>query len=108
MFAIIWIYSTSALLTLGDDRELNFRRQEITPQKNTPRKWMSDTETLSFCMNHGSLFLLHPHDERPTQVKPPDGPTQRYQHGNVKFPYPYKLSTALVLRTVTSKEQVHK
>lgn len=97
----------SALLTLGDDRTLYFRRQVISPEMN--RKWVNDGDTLPFTLKHGSLFLLNPLDEKPTVVSTPEGPvTQRHQHGNVKFPDDNKLSVALALRAVTSKEKVYK
>lgn len=96
----------TALLTLGDERELHFRRQE-TQGDGKKKKWVSDDGTLPFSIKHGSLFLLHPADERPTRTSP-DGPMQRYQHGDVKFPYPHKLSAVLAFRAVTTRERVYK
>jgi hypothetical protein len=96
----------SAVLTLGDDRTLNFRRQEMPHQLS--RSWISDALPLPFTLKHGSLFLLNPHDERPTQINPPNEPTQRFQHGDVKFPFPHALSAALVFRTVTSVKLVNR
>jgi hypothetical protein len=91
----------SAVLTLGDDREVHFKRQE-----RKDNAWVNDASTLPFLMEHGALFLLHPRDEEPTPTK--QNTVRRYQHGNVEVPHAHKLSVALALRTVTSKEQVHK
>ena len=102
------------MLTLGDDRKLNFRRQRLeVSDKTKKRKWTNDTNSESFTMRHNSLFLLDAHDEKPTSTSSPEcptqqGPTYRWQHGDVRFPYKYKISAALALRTVTSKERVYK
>ena len=91
----------SAVLTLGDDREVHFRRQE-----KKDNKWTSDASTLPFVMEHGSLFLFHPRDDKPAPTSQKS--TCRYQHGNVEFPHAHKLSVALALRAVTSRALVHK
>ena len=100
------------MITLGDKRELNFRRQILEMSQRTKKmKWTNDykTKLVSFIMRNGSLFLLNPGDERPTQVDSSNGPvTQRHQHGDIKFPYPDKISAVLALRTVTSMERVFK
>ena len=100
------------MITLGDKRELNFRRQILEMSQRTNKmKWVNDYKTkfVSFIMRNGSLFLLNPGDERPTQVDLPNGSvTQRHQHGDIKFPYPDKISAVLCYRTVTSMERVFK
>lgn len=102
----------TALVTLGDKREVDFRRQILELSQTTnKKKWVNDTNTplVSFVMRNLSLFLLNPGDERPTQVELPDGPViKRHQHGDVKFPYPDNISAVLALRTVTSMERVYK
>lgn len=93
----------SAVLTLGDDRTVNFRRQELHNDS-----WESDANTLPFSCKHGDLFLLYPHDEKPIQTDPPNGPTQRFQHGGVKLSDPGAISVAMVFRTVISRELVNR
>ena len=108
----------SAVLTLGDDRTVNFRRQELHKNDNqndlceqhrlSNYLWESDANTLPFSCKHGDLFLLYPHDETPIQTDPPNGPTQRFQHGGVKFSDRGAISVAMVFRTVTSRELVNR
>lgn len=97
-----------ALLTLGDNRKLNFRRQKLEVHPKTEkRRWINDHSSVWFSMKNNSLFLLDPRDEKPTQVFP-EKPAQRYQHGNVKLPHQDHISAVIALRTVGTKALVYK
>jgi len=119
----------TVLLSLGDTRELKFQRQITSVKDNKRMSWVSGEgiigervgdkntrrstkhcgkkEELSFSIKHGSLFLLHPDDERPKVIYD-DGTRQRYQHGNIMFPRQDKISFVLAFRVVTSKELMHR
>ena len=55
----IWDTAT-AVLCFGDPRQLDF-----TIHKVTQRKIEKICKSKSFYLTHGSLFLLHPNDEKP-------------------------------------------
>ena len=52
--------TVTAVLCFGDPRQLDF-----TIHKATQRKIENICNSKSFCLTHGSLFLLHPSDEKP-------------------------------------------
>lgn len=106
------------VLTVGDTRKLAFKLYRHTQQPKKKRKTGSsawsveevedeDNTTHVFELTHGSLFVLHPDDERSLIRREYDTlyPTF-FKHGNVVFGRNGGLSIGLVFRTTAHVGEV--
>ena len=88
------------VLTVGDCREIFFKKRVVVTGKNGRRKWqVTDDKSVSFLLEDNSVFLLHPRDEIPT-VKDGDNLLSQYIHGGINIESPNTLSFALAFRIV--------
>ena len=85
-------------ITMGDDREINYRRRYSDEGKWNIDKSFTHTEI----MKHGTIGIVHPNDEKPFLMKINNKERLcQYQHGNIRVPLG-KLSIALVFRHVST------
>ena len=86
--------------TLGDSRQLFFRKRMIDVGKKSKQCWKNNTEPCEqFQLHHNSIFVLHPVDEVP-MIRCVGETKSQYQHGNVKVK-DGDLSIGLIFRCVT-------
>ena len=90
-------------LSLGESRELQlFRRYGVISKTSQRLVWKEDESfKQSVSLSDGSVFVLHPTDEKPTLVADENGNTTQvqFQHGDIRFKG--ALSMGLVFRIVT-------
>ena len=92
--------TATCILTVGETRVLQFRC--VRDSSSGPVPINSVGSTHSFHLSHGSLFVMHPADERKEwRFELDDGDLTYFQHGNVIFGKD-GLSIGLVFR-VTSR-----
>ena len=86
-------------LTLGDSRVLRYQRRIV----NSSGNWEVDNSFFhSELMDHGSIGVVHPDDERPFKMKIKNRyRTVQYQHGKCNVPLD-RLSVVFVFRSVTT------
>ena len=92
----------SVIISLGDDRTLEWRRQICMLNPKTRRfKWYNVDKNdfcRSFKLGDKTIFIVNTLDERPA-IDPKSGCFIRYQHGNVQVSKK-TMSCALVFRIV--------
>ena len=90
----------TCIVTIGGSRNLCFQKQtEIYDNNKKTLKWGEQKKTL-ITLEHNSLFVLHPYDEKPLKVK---GEKRRWRHGIPRYDNKDKLSMALVFRSVKNR-----
>ena len=90
----------TCIVTIGGSRNLCFQKQtEIYDSEKKTLKWCEQKKTL-IKLEHNSLFVLHPYDEKPINVK---GEKRRWRHGIPQYNNKDKLSMALVFRSVKNR-----
>lgn len=87
----------TCVLTIGDPRNLSFQKQKNTRFDLTKRMRWKECRKDILKLEHNSLFILHPSDERPHMSR---GEIFRWRHGVPEFNGINKLSVALVFRHV--------
>ena len=98
------ICENSAVLvyTLGDDRDIHFKKRNLTKHINR-YVWVEDNTSLySLTLQNDSLFILHPLDEKPMKRQSEDKISQ-IMHGNVRVKQGC-MSIAFVFRVVTTSD----
>lgn len=84
----------TVILVLGSTRKLNMR-----PQTKEVKKFKKDDWCQKISLEHGDLFIIHPHDEAPcNRCCVSKQHKIFYQHGNVQFGKSDQLSIGLVFR----------
>ena len=90
----------TCIVTIGGSRNLCFQKQtEIYNSEKKTLKWSEQKRSL-INLEHNSLFVLHPYDEKPLMVK---GEKRRWRHGIPEFDNKDNLSMALVFRSVKNR-----
>jgi hypothetical protein len=88
-------HSFTCVLSIGDTRSLNFQLH-----RNTPMKDLKEVRHTSFQLSHGSLFVLHPSDEKPRMRDCLYSECNSFfKHGDVRFGSNKKLSMGIAFRT---------
>ena len=91
--------TSTIILSLGDERILNWRRRKLIKNEQGKMVWIIDKSWVgSMSMNKDSMLLLNPLDEQPHFIDS-FGYYYQYQHGNVKTTGD-TMSFALVFRVV--------
>jgi hypothetical protein len=90
-------------VNLGDSRLLKFIRRYVSSNGKGWDIAERDVVVGEFLQEHGSIFLLHPEDERPK--KRWQTHSSQFQHGGIQVKK--GLSLALIFRVVTAKAEVN-
>jgi hypothetical protein len=91
------------VLTLGDSRTVHMKKRKV----GKDGKWTDNAmeKIHDYLLRSGSLFVLHPEDEKLKNRGPEHEGLSQFQHGGVKATK--GLSMAIIFRTVTTTAKIH-
>lgn len=102
----------TCILTIGDVRDLSFKLfchgKKCKGSRSTVQP-CGGVGDYKFSLGHGSLFVLHPDDERP-KFRPfyKQDDYCFFKHGDIKFGGSNEMSIGIVCRTCIHATKVHK